>query len=128
MDDAALLVKIFKRLGNLDDDVSREVFAKVGKADDLVEEFTTGGELEDNVVVGLGLGKIDELDDVGMIKLLHNLDLFENIRALAVWLALVRAWNKITNVCHQGSGMDCMVILGEKCEKLCEPRRLSVLS
>jgi hypothetical protein len=76
------LVQILQSLGDLDNDVSRELFAKVGETDDLVEQLATGCQLENNVVVWLCLGKLDEFYNVGMVQLAHNLHLFEDIRSL----------------------------------------------
>jgi len=47
-----------------------------------VEELTTRAELKDNVVVLTSLRELDKLDDVGVIKLTHDLDLFEDVGAL----------------------------------------------
>lgn len=41
MHDALFLVEIFECLRDLDNDVSREIFAEVGEADNLVEELST---------------------------------------------------------------------------------------
>lgn len=52
-----------------------------------MEELATGRELEDDVVVLLGFRKVDELDDVGMIELPHDLNLFQDVGPL---------WNNVS--------------------------------
>ena len=75
-------MQVLKSLSNLGDDMSREVFAEVGEADDLMKEFSTRGQLEDDVVVLFRLGEIDELDDVFVLQAPHDLNLLENICSL----------------------------------------------
>ena len=82
MHDALGLVEIIERLGHLDDDVSAEVLAEVGEPDDLMEELATGTELEDDVIVLRRLGELDELDDIRVVELSHDLNLLEDVRAL----------------------------------------------
>lgn len=82
MDNALLLVQVLERSGDSHDDMARKLLAEVGQSYDLVEQLATGSQLQNDVVVLLGLGEFDELDDVGMIELAHDLDLFENIGAL----------------------------------------------
>ena len=82
MNDTLVLMQIFQRLCDLDNDVPTEFFTEVGKADDLVEELAPGAELKDDVVVLAGFGESDEGDDVGMVKLSHDLNFFENVGAL----------------------------------------------
>jgi len=47
-----------------------------------VEKLATRTELKDDIIVLPRFGKVDELDNVGMIKLAHDLNLLENIRSL----------------------------------------------
>jgi hypothetical protein len=47
-----------------------------------VEQFTARGQLENNVVILPRLRKFDELDDVGMVKLSHDLNLLQDVGAL----------------------------------------------
>ena len=47
-----------------------------------MEEFATWAEFEYNVIVLLRFGKIDKSDNVGMIKLSHNLDFLQDIGSL----------------------------------------------
>lgn len=82
MDNALLLVQVLQRPGHSDDDMARQLLAEVGQSYDLVEQLATGGQLQHNVVVLLGFGKFNELDDVGVVKLTHDLNLFQDIRAL----------------------------------------------
>jgi len=73
MNNAHLFVQIFERLCNLYDDMSREFFAKVGQADNLVEQFTTGCKLQYNVIILPRLKEINQSNDIGMIELAHDL-------------------------------------------------------
>lgn len=68
----------------------RKVFAEVCESDNLMEEFTTRAELKDDVVVLSRLREVDELDDIGMVDLSHDLDFFQDIRALENRLLLAR--------------------------------------
>ena len=77
-----LLVEILQRFGDLGDDVAREILAKVGEANNLVEKLATRAKLEDNVVVLPCLLELDELDNVGVVDLAHDLHLFENVGTL----------------------------------------------
>lgn len=47
-----------------------------------MEQFATWGKFENDVVILLGFGKVDELDDVGVVQLAHNLDFFQNVGPL----------------------------------------------
>jgi len=47
-----------------------------------MEKLATRTELKDDVVVLPRLGKVDKLDNVGMIKLAHDLYLLEDVRSL----------------------------------------------
>lgn len=82
MHNTFLLMQILQRLGHLRYDVTREVFAEVGEPHDLVEQFATWCKLQYDVVVLFRFGEVDELDDVGVIKLAHDLNLLENVRSL----------------------------------------------
>ena len=75
-------MKIFKSLGYLSDDMARQILAKVGKSDNLMEKLAAWRKLEDDVIEFLRLGKLDEFDDVGMVQLPHDLDLFQDVGAL----------------------------------------------
>lgn len=63
--------------------MSGQLFTEVCQADDLVEQLATGGKFEDDVVVLPRFGEFNELDDVGMVELSHNLNLFEDVGTLA---------------------------------------------
>lgn len=82
MHNTLFLVQILEGLGDLKDDVPRQVLTKVREPHDLMEKFTAWGKFEDDVVVLFRFGEVDELDDVGMIKLTHDLNLLQDIRAL----------------------------------------------
>ena len=75
-------MQILQGRRNLKNNVSRKVFAKIGKTHDLVEELAAGAELEDDVVVLTRLGEVNELDDVRVVELPHDLDFLEDVRAL----------------------------------------------
>jgi hypothetical protein len=47
-----------------------------------VEKLATGAQLENNVVVLARLGEVDELDDIRVIQLPHDLNFFENVGTL----------------------------------------------
>lgn len=68
----------------MDNDVSAEIFAKVGQSDYLVEQLTARAQLEDDEVILAGLRKGDELDNVRVIQLSHYLNLFQNIGSLQI--------------------------------------------
>lgn len=88
MNDTLLFVQVLQSLGDLDDDVTRKVLAKVRELHDLVEELAARCQLKDNVVVLLGFGEIEEADDVGVVEFAHNRDLFEDVCALHCGLEL----------------------------------------
>jgi hypothetical protein len=62
--------------------VPRKILGEVGQADDLVEQLATRTQLENDVVVLLGFGEVDEFDNVGVIELAHNLDLLKDVGSL----------------------------------------------
>jgi hypothetical protein len=47
-----------------------------------VEELASRAQLENDVVVLSGLGEFDELDDVWVVDLSHNLHFLEDVRSL----------------------------------------------
>ena len=47
-----------------------------------MEEFATRTQLENDVVILLRFAELDELNDVGVVKVAHNLNLLEDIRSL----------------------------------------------
>lgn len=59
-----------------------ELLAEVREADDLVEQLAARRQLEDDVVVLPRLREVDELDDVRVIDLSHDLHLFQDVRPL----------------------------------------------
>ena len=82
MYDSSVLVEIFQCFGNLQDDVTRKVFAKVRQTHNLVEELSTRTQLENNVVVLASFREFHQRDDVGVVELTHDLDFFEDIGTL----------------------------------------------
>jgi hypothetical protein len=82
MNNAGYLMQIFNGLCNLNNHVSAQIFAKVCQSHDLVEQLSTGAELENNVVVLSRFGKVHQLDDVGVVEVAHNLDFLEDVRSL----------------------------------------------
>jgi hypothetical protein len=73
---------MFKCLGHLDNDMARKLLAEICQADDLMEKLSTRGQLQDDVVVLPGLGEVDELDNVGVVHLFHDLDLLQDVFSL----------------------------------------------
>lgn len=67
VNDTRCLVEIFNRIGDLANDVSAEILAKVCQSNDLMEKLASGAELENNVVVLSRLGEVDQFGDVGVI-------------------------------------------------------------
>lgn len=59
-----------------------EIFTEIGQADDLVEQLATRTQLEDDEVMLAGFGKVDEANDIGMVQLSHDLNLFEDVGSL----------------------------------------------
>jgi hypothetical protein len=47
-----------------------------------MEELATGTQLKNDIVILPGLREIDQLDDVGMVQLSHDLDFFQDVRSL----------------------------------------------
>lgn len=62
--------------------MSGQVLAEICQAYDLMEQFASWAQLEDDVVVLPRFGEVDELDNVGVIKLSHDLYFFEDICSL----------------------------------------------
>jgi hypothetical protein len=79
MNNAFLFMQILQSLGNLGDNVPREMFAKVGEANDLMEELSTRGQLKNDVIILPRFRKVYEFDDVGMIQLSHDLNFFQDV-------------------------------------------------
>ena len=82
VDYTLLFVDIIECLGDLYDHMSAQILAEVCQTNDLVEELSSWTELEYDVVVLVRLGEVDELDDIWMVELAHNLNFFEDIRTL----------------------------------------------
>jgi hypothetical protein len=79
MNDTLLLVEIFKSLGHLNNDVSGKLLAKICQADNLVKKFTTWGKFQNDVIILPRFGEFDELNNIGVVELAHNLDLLQDI-------------------------------------------------
>ena len=47
-----------------------------------MEQFAARTKLEDDVVVLARFGKVNQLDDVGVVKLTHDLDFLKDVRSL----------------------------------------------
>jgi hypothetical protein len=75
-------MQVFNGLCDLDNHVSAQVFAKVCQSHDLVEQLSTRAELENDVVILSRFGKVNQLDDVWVVEVAHNLDFLQDIRSL----------------------------------------------
>ena len=82
MHNTSFFMQISQGFCNLDDYMSTKVFGEICQTHNLMEKLATRGKLEDDVVVLSRFGKVDKLDDVGMVQLSHDLDFFEDIRSL----------------------------------------------
>lgn len=77
-----LLMQILQSLCYLCDNMPGEILAEVRQTHNLVEQLAARCQFKDDVVVLARLGEVDKLDDVGMVKLAHDLHLFQNIGSL----------------------------------------------
>jgi hypothetical protein len=82
MNNTCFLMQILKCIGNLSDDVPGQVFAKIRKTDDLVEKLAARAQFKNNEIVLPRFGEVDEFNDIWVVKLPHNLNLFEDICSL----------------------------------------------
>lgn len=82
MNNPGCLMKVFNGFGDLFNDVSAEVLTEIGQSHDLVEELASGAKLQDDVVILSGFGEVDQLDDIGVVEVAHNLDFLKDIRTL----------------------------------------------
>ena len=82
MNNARGLVQVFDGVCHLANDMSTQIFAKVCQAHNLMEQFAPGAQFEDNVVVLASFRKVKQLDDVRVVNLAHDLDLFQDICSL----------------------------------------------
>lgn len=82
MNNPGCLMEVLNGFGDLFNDVSAEVLTEVGQSHDLVEELASGAELQDDIVILSGFGEIDQLDDIRVVEVAHNLDFLENICTL----------------------------------------------
>jgi hypothetical protein len=82
MNNAGCFMQVFNGLGHLENHVSTQIFAKVCQSHDLVEQLSARAELENDVVILPRFGKVHQLDDIGVVKIAHNLDFFQDIRSL----------------------------------------------
>ena len=82
MHNAFIFMHILHCLGDLEDNVSTKVLTEVCQANDLVEKLTARAKLQDDVIILTGLGEVNQLDDIGMIQLSHNLNLLKDVCSL----------------------------------------------
>ena len=82
MDNTSLFMQISQCFCNLNDHMPTEVFGKVCQTHNLVEQLASRGKLKNDVVVLSRFGKVDQLDNVGVIELAHDLDFFKDVRSL----------------------------------------------
>jgi hypothetical protein len=82
MDDSGFLMQVFQCFCNLENYMTRKIFAEVCKANNLMEQFSARTEFENDKVVLARLVEINQLDDVGVIQLSHNLNFLQDIRSL----------------------------------------------
>ena len=75
-------MKVFNGVGDLSNDVTAQIFAEIGQSHDLMEKLAPRAEFQNDVVVLARFGEIDQLDDIGVIQVAHNLDLLEDVCAL----------------------------------------------
>lgn len=67
VDHTLVFMQILQRFSNLYDDVSAQIFTKISQTNDLVEEFAARTQFEDDVIILLRFGKVDEPDDIGVV-------------------------------------------------------------
>ena len=82
MYNSSRLVQIFQSLRDLHNDVTTEILTEVCQSDNLMKQLASRTELENNVVILPGFREINEINDVGVVQLAHDLNFFENIRSL----------------------------------------------
>lgn len=76
------LVQVLQGIGNLSNDMSGEIFAEVGEADDLMEKLAARAKFKDNIVILSCLLKFDEFDNIRVLNLSHDLDFLQDVRSL----------------------------------------------
>lgn len=82
MDDATFFMQIQQCFCDLSNDMTTQVFAEIGQTNDLMEQFASRAQLKHDIVILPRFGKVNQSDDIGMIKLSHDLDLFQNVCSL----------------------------------------------
>jgi hypothetical protein len=80
-------MEILDGFGDLDDDVTAEVFTEIGQAHNLMEQLAPWTQFQNDIIVLARLGEFDQFDNIGVIELSHDLDLFQDVRALQQILA-----------------------------------------
>lgn len=75
-------MKVFQGLRNLYYHVTAQILAEVCQPHNLMEQLPSGAKFQDNVIILSRLGKVNQLDNVWVINLAHNLDFLENIGSL----------------------------------------------
>ena len=66
------------------DGLAETVNVEIGELDDLVEEFASFKELEDEIIVFPRLGKVEQPDNAVVLEPAHDLHFFEYVGALLV--------------------------------------------
>jgi hypothetical protein len=74
---------------DLDDDVTAEVFTEIGQAHNLMEQLAPWTQFQYDIIVLARFGEFDQFDNIGVIELSHDLDLFQDVRALEQVLAYI---------------------------------------
>ena len=103
MNHTSLLVQILQCFCDLRDDVAGQVFAEVRQTHDLVEKLATGAELENNEVILSGFREVDQLYNIGVVQLSHDLHLFQDVGAL-MKMTSVNIQNTLSAWCGAGAG------------------------
>lgn len=82
MHNSGSLVEILNCLGDLHNNMATELFTEVGQSHDLMEQLATGAEFEDDIVVLTRLGETNQLDDIRVVKIAHDLHFFQDVGTL----------------------------------------------
>ena len=82
MDNTANFMKILQRFGNLNDDVPTQLLTEIRQSYYLMKQLASRAELQDNVVILAGFREVDQLHDIGVVYLSHDLNFFENVLPL----------------------------------------------
>lgn len=66
-----------------------EIFTKIGETNNLVEEFATRTEFEDDKVILPRFGKVHQAHNIRVVELSHNLYLLQDVRSLTFSMSVV---------------------------------------